>query len=239
VLLSTFMELHGETVWASIAAVFITAVIGWVFYWLTVRPKRFSWEIMSLNPLISAPDSANLSLKVLAGDRKMDSPNIMVVRLGNTGRKTIHDKDFDGPINLEFKTDGLISSPLSVKRAFSYGMTVTSKSFEIFPRLIKSREYIDLQFITDGPLEPPQISLRFDGKVAGITKSEKIDKRADVFTAIFAGTLLVLLMVVLGAYLPQDLPLWQGLLMAGPVILTGLLALWARTARAINEVRWR
>ena len=235
------MELHGETVWASIAAVFITAVIGWLFYWLTVRPKRFSWEVMSLNPLISAPDSADLALEVIAGGEKMTNPNIMVIRLGNTGRKSIHEKDFDGPITLKFDTTMLISSDLPVKRGFSYGTVMTSKTEEITPRLIKPREYTDLQFITDGPLEPPEIDVRFDGKAGPIANSVKIDQRVEWSSTLFALTVMTVLLSV-SAFLvpsPRSLPLWQRLFVTAPVLVTAFLMVWARLVRIRNSTRWR
>jgi hypothetical protein len=239
VILSTFWELHGETVWASIAAVFITAIVGWAFYWLTVRPKRFSWEIMSINPIIRAPDSARKSLQVLYDGDKKDSPNVVLMRFGNTGRKSIRPTDFDGPIRLTFDQPTLLStSTPDVEYGFSYDLVEDMQGVQITPRLIKKGEYIDVQFITDGPLEPPQVDLRFDGKAQPIAVSDKIKNRMEWIDLIFAYTFAAVFTFVLFVAVPRDIPDWEVLLIAVPILMAALLAASARFIAMRNAKRW-
>jgi hypothetical protein len=117
--LAILWERHGETVWASIAAVIITLVIGFIFYWLTVRPKRFGGDVLAQNPIISAPHEARGSLEVFfkteeddKGEEKrekLESPNLIVVRRGNPGRQNILPTEFDKPISIGFGEARLLS----------------------------------------------------------------------------------------------------------------------------------
>jgi hypothetical protein len=228
VILSTFWELHGETLWVLLITIFITVVPGFLFYWLTVRPKRFSWEVISINPIIQADLSSDLSLEVFLADVKIKNPNIIVMRFGNTGRKNIRSEDFDGPVTLIFPEDVVrtINHPRG-DRDFSYDLEYEDPVVQIKPKLIQRNEYTDFQFITDGELAAPDVKLRFDGKASEILVSgAKIIRRRQIlyaFAAAIVGVMMVLLFFVY-------VPFLQAILLMIPLVvlgIVGLLILWA------------
>jgi hypothetical protein len=184
---SVFWEQHSETVWASIIAAIIAWTFGYIYYRLAIRRKRFSWEVMSQNRIIRAPDSTRTALEVLYGGKKMENPNIVVMRFGNTGWNSIHPTDFDGPITLTFERPLLldVGAP-PVEHGFLCSRNCVGQVVELKPQLIQRGEYIDLQFITDGPLEPPKVELRFDGKARKFSISAvKIIRRRQNIYALF------------------------------------------------------
>jgi hypothetical protein len=93
---------HGEAVITLIVGAVIGGIINWVFFRRAEKPKRLSWEVMSRNRLISADAEERGRLEVLHDGDPVDEPNIIIVRLGNTGKREILEADFPYPIRLDF-----------------------------------------------------------------------------------------------------------------------------------------
>lgn len=163
-----------------VIALVIAIVIGFIYYWLPIRPMKFSWQVMSRNRIIQAPDSAQAALEVFYAGHKMENPNILVLRLGNIGGRTIDPTDFEGPISVTFDRSILRNtSKPSVPRPFPYDLAENGQVVQIRPKFIKRHEYIDLQFTTDGPLDTPKVDA-FKGKDIAITNSEKLARTSTI-----------------------------------------------------------
>jgi hypothetical protein len=216
-----FWEQHAETVWAIlgglIGGIIVTWIITWIFYRKAEKPKRLAYEVKSSNRIINAPGKQRKQLKVFYQDVKLDNPNIVVVRLGNLGRKPILSADLDSkPITIDYGNSRVLASEVvqRSKRDLDEHVEIDpdqSNLVIIKPQLFRSREWFDLQCLTDGDLDAPSVSARFSGVLEAVN-SEKLG--AKPAAAIYLGmTLLAITLAFfwLGELLLQpwtDWPTW-------------------------------
>ena len=128
---------------------------------------------------ILSSKSRSLPLKVVYDDLEVDSPNIVVLRVGNSGKAEIHGDDFDGPVRIEFNESRLLAASVSRKLDESINIDIVrdgDKSVSFTPRLLNVGEWVELQFVTDGLLEVPKVHARVAGQNGGsldVTQARK------------------------------------------------------------------
>ena len=144
-------------------------VTGFLFYWWSRRPKRFGWELVSRTRLLGS-DYDGLRLRLVHGDddKVVEQPNVVVIRIRNNGKVVLVSADYDVPVEVRFKDCLVIgakySDPSGSLRPTQITLEDTTASFT--PSLLNPREWFEIQFVTDGPLEIPEVVAR----VAGQTK---------------------------------------------------------------------
>jgi hypothetical protein len=113
---------------------------------------------MSRNTIISAEPKERSRLEVLYDGKPVNDPNIIVVRLGNTGKRAILAADFPDPIRLDFGSARVLiiqrmerSHP---RIRATYQKDPRDASIVMLkPQLLNRREWFDLKFVTDGALK--------------------------------------------------------------------------------------
>lgn len=214
-------------------------ITGFIFYWLSRRPKRFGWEVMSNTPILSS-DSGHLPLKVVYDGKDVSSPNISVIRVGNTGKMELTSADFDGPVRIGFENSEILQVLRSGRSDEGIDLKLTKddlKSILCRPTLLNPGEWIEFQLVTDGPLEAPTVRARVAGQASPASGSQ--DQRTTKFQKvgmafIFGGFLLSILPPI---FLPSDLKgdvSWFGIACAfvGFVIINRAEAsVWKKPAR--------
>jgi hypothetical protein len=126
---------------------------------------------------------------------EVQSPNLIVIRLGNTGRKPLLREDFDNkPVTIDFGTNRLMTAEVSDRSSPDIEASVAShgnipNAVNMQPELLKPGEWLELQCITDGRPDAPEIKVRFAGKAAVLGKSSSENSRSD---RIFLGWTLIL-----------------------------------------------
>jgi hypothetical protein len=155
----------------------LALVTGFWFYWLSRKPKRFGWELISKTRIISK-SSRDLPLTVEYDGLPVESPNIVVVRVGNTGKAELRAQDFDGPVRLEFARSILMSASVSKKldESITVDFVRADDSISFTPTLLNAGEWIEFQFVTNGDLEAPSIHARVagqDGRVLDVDKRKR------------------------------------------------------------------
>lgn len=160
---------HWEFVLGIVIGGALGALINWIFYRKAEKPKRLAWEVMSANRIIHAEPNQRKRLKVVYEDQDVESPNIIVLRIGNGGKKEIVADDFPEPIWVDFgeaKIIGIDTSARSNEKVA--GKIVLDPSnfgrFGFTPRLFNRDEWIEFQFVTDGPLVTPKLYARYAGQ---------------------------------------------------------------------------
>ena len=144
-------------------------VTGFLFYWWSRRPKRFAWELVSRIQLLGSDyDGLRLRLVHGADDTVVEQPNVVVIRIRNNGKVELVSADYDVPVEVRFKDCLVIgakySDPSGVLRPTE--ITLGDKAASFTPSLLNPGEWFEIQFVTDGPLEIPEVVAR----VAGQTK---------------------------------------------------------------------
>lgn len=166
-------------------------VTGFIFFWLSRKPKRLGWEIISSTALVSFK-GRSLPLKVVFDGEDVYSPNIVVLRLGNAGKKEIRSEDFDGPVRVSFDKGRLLATSVSNTsvEGITYDLDTSQENeIRIEPKLLNPREWLDIQFVTDGPLEEPRVFARVAGQLNDIQDVERA--RARVWGPVLVGGMLI------------------------------------------------
>lgn len=141
-------------------------VTGFIFYWLSRKPKRFGWHVISTTEIVSFK-GRSLPLRVVYDGEEVYSPNIIVLRVGNAGKAEIKPDDYDGPVRVEFTKGRLLAFDVSEKLNDRISIQLTQDSpmsVTVVPSLLNGGEWVNLQFITDGPIETPKVSARIAGE---------------------------------------------------------------------------
>jgi hypothetical protein len=55
----------------AVVGIVATIIVGFICYWLTLRPKRFGWQLMSMNRILRVPDDQRKKLKVVYDDSEV------------------------------------------------------------------------------------------------------------------------------------------------------------------------
>jgi hypothetical protein len=138
----------------------VGVVTGFWFYWISRKPKRFGWQVMSKVQIINFKGQS-LPLKVVYDGHDVYSPNIIVFRVGNSGKAPIHRDDYDGPVRIEFTKGKLLAADVSRKFVDAIDVKVertSPTSIAFTPSLLNAGEWIEFQFVTDGPLKFPRFT---------------------------------------------------------------------------------
>jgi phosphate transport system substrate-binding protein len=228
---------HGEAVITLIVGAVIGAFVNWVFFRKSEKPKRLSWEVMSRNAIISADAEERRRLEVLYDGDPVDDPNIILVRLGNTGKREILEADFPDPIRLDFGAasvltiQGMESSAPGINARWHRDPNDASIVL-LKPQLLNKGEWFDMKFVTDGKLKKPKIEIRFAGQSAPAADlRRKRRRRSRILTGLAVATYLALgfyfavyvMPLLPGSSVPAPLNLW--LVVAGVLVLAFLFSL--------------
>lgn len=216
-------------------------VTGFIFWWISRRPKRFGWQVLNHTPIIS--HSARwLPLKVVYDGQDVDSPNLIMVRVGNVGKAEIRGHDFDGPVRIDFKEGRILAVGVNDTSVpdISPDLEQAPNSVAFTPSLLNAGEWIDLQFVTDGPPEMPAIHARVAGQTAQMVDIK--EERQRTWLPVLLGGLGLVIVASLMTLLGDSFRTFA--LVAGVV---GLLALpigifgmdrrlgWSKKAKAAKE----
>lgn len=132
-------------------------VTGVIFYWLSRKPKRFGWQLISSTSIVSRVGKS-LPLSVVYDGQDVVSPNVVIIRTGNLGKAALRAHDFDGPVRIEFQKSRLLAASITDASATDIAPELNQtdmNSVSFTPSLLNAGEWINLQFVTDGPLEAP------------------------------------------------------------------------------------
>jgi hypothetical protein len=160
---------------------------------------------MNQTPILTA-DSKGLPLKILyAGEREVTRPNLVVVRFGNRGKVEIRSEDYARPVKVSFAKSKLIGSvlvdELGLDPETETELLQDGNSLTFTPPLLNKGEWIDLQFVTDGPIEVPTVTTRVAGQSGEITERalarKRLIKRVFIISNVVIGAI-VAMYVVLG-----------------------------------------
>ncbi|MDQ0923340.1 hypothetical protein QF038_001848 [Pseudarthrobacter sp. W1I19] len=178
-------------------------VTGFWFYWLSRKPKRFGWQTISKTKIM-AHQSEVLPLQVMYAGREVTSPNILVVRIGNTGKAVIHAADFDGPVKITFGISTLLSFTFSSSdEGISVAVEQDLNSLACKLSMLNPGEWVEFQFVTDGPLEVPEVHARVAGQ-NGPTPNMSDLRRRTWQPVVYSGLALaftgILLTIVMGRF---------------------------------------
>src|SRR5665647_659487 len=173
--LGTESWVEAKAGWIGVAGAVLGLVgIGWGIYsyWRPRRSKWLSWNYPVATRIIRVlplqRDRLH-QLKVVYGEREVDNPNIIVLRIANAGREEIRADDFTRQITVAFRRSKLLARDVINKSSEDIDVTFkvdTSAPNEVTvnPLLLNAGEWIEIQCVTDGPIERPPLRARIAGQ---------------------------------------------------------------------------
>jgi hypothetical protein len=150
----------------------ISLALALFFYLRPRRSKWLSWNYPTANRIIRVSplqrDRLN-QLKVVYVEREVENPNIIVLRIANAGREEIRADDFTRQITILFKQSKLLARDVIDRSSEDIDVTFkvdTSAPNEVAvnPLLLNAGEWIEIQCVTDGPIERPPLRARIAGQ---------------------------------------------------------------------------
>jgi hypothetical protein len=246
---ATFWSRHSETVWASLVAIIITLVITWAFYRKAEKPKQLSWQVITANRLIRATGKDRERLKVVYKneedrEREVNNPNILVLWIGNTGRKPITKSDFENDISIQFNQSELLSAEVGSVRddAIAPNIEIDRDHPNVVwlkPLLLKPREWLELQFLTDGSLQYPTIKARFAGKASAL---DLPGRHSELKLRLFFGGMVLVTVASMTIAMILNRSHIDYVRLASVLSIIAMLAMlgaaWAIGRRGLLEQRW-
>jgi hypothetical protein len=190
---NTWLDANGG--WVGLGAL-IVGLVG-IILAIRFRPRQskgLGWRYQSANRIIRVtPAELNkLRLRVVYGERNIDDPNIIVLRILNAGHQEIREDDFDRPITIEFKESQLLaldvigqSSP-SMEVSFKLDTSAPNR-VTLNPLLLNVGDWLELQFVTDGDIEQPSIGARIAGQTMEPTMVPRFRPMVPIYAAIVGG----------------------------------------------------
>jgi hypothetical protein len=161
-----------------LVSVFGIAVAG-IIYWLQKPKRKISFYISESQPLLAGAINAKHDVEILSNGEKLINPQLLTIRIQNSGRNEIEKNDFSEPIQINFGKDAkLHSSSISstTPEGFSVALINSNSSIQIEPLLLNRGDAFEFQCLITGSDKKPEISAR----VKGVSKLSELS-RAEYF----------------------------------------------------------
>ena len=212
-------EFLRDPMWQFVAVLLgLVAIFVSIFVFLKQRMhKSLSYEILSLNPLLSVKNEIKSELQILYRGKTVEQVHLIVLKIINTGNMPILSKDYEHPISLSFGEEAkILTAEITEKNPDSLrpSARIEEKGVVLTPILLNSEDSVTLKMLVT----------RFSkftvyGRIAGVKEIKEVEKRMlRYFIAIVAGIALQ----ITGLFLPLNSPLRAITVIAG-----ALLALFA------------
>jgi hypothetical protein len=168
----------------------LVGVLGLLFavyaYNMNRKPKRLTYEVVTNQPIITASRYtrwAELSLRF--GERELENPRLVVVRVTNTGKVEARSDDIDEPITVAAKgASEIVTARITQRRSGDEEVrevepSSVTPSTVVAPKvLLNEGEWLEFQLIVDGGRDPIAVG----GRVAGFSLRPYVPKRIPRFT---------------------------------------------------------
>lgn len=140
----------------------VLAVVAWV---RPYRSKMLAWDVISNTPIAAVPTGAGHELEITYSGRPVKSAHLLVVRLQNTGREAVEVDDYAQLVRFEFSdrsellTHNVVGESAPLDPTFRVD-TQHPRRVELNPLLLNPGDWLDVQFVTDGPGAVPSATTR-------------------------------------------------------------------------------
>lgn len=171
---SMWITKHGDSLWSFLGGVLATGVLGYLFYRLAEKPKRLDTFPVTATSILAVPkaERSQLPLAVTSHGNVVKDPNLVVVRVMNTGKEPVVRGDLERPI--EFVFTGSESVFNTIRRSSpGFEAEITSlpsgnAGFRVDFFCLNGGEWFEVQSVTSGEPVFPKVSARYAGQTKPI-----------------------------------------------------------------------
>jgi len=243
---SAWWVAHGETAWASIISIIVTAAFGYLFYRRAEKPKRLGWGIMSKSRIINAGDNERANLNVVYKNQEVANPNIVVLRVGNLGKSAILRSDLPEPIRIMLHDTKLVATEIVARSNPDVKASLDTSAddpnvVELDPELFNKGESLEVQLVTDGELSDPTVHARVaDGEVVEVVPKNDFNEHMNSNSAWIGVTAKVVLVINLFLELLGTSKTFQwATLVLGAILVIGYIIIIARIVKDWRRRKYR
>ncbi len=141
--------------WVSIVAGIVVGAAGALIAWLVGYPRRmlvYSMPVATALLTRQAVSWKDSALKVTLGDRTLENPYVVALRVESRSREDIRSSDFDQGKPLVFDLGAEIVTALAIwADSDDTAPTIEGSKIKIEPALIKKGQVLHFNLLTDGP----------------------------------------------------------------------------------------
>ena len=163
---------------APIVAIATTITVAIITQWWKIR-KALSYAIISNTSLLSHKPNVNSRISILVNGQSAQHVRIVIVRIGNTGRLMIDDKDFaHPPLRVIFgeqakiiTADVIARIPEDLPVEISEGQTEENRPcIEVKPIVLNRGDSFTVQTLVAVAQDHTGEDVKVGGRIRGITK---------------------------------------------------------------------
>lgn len=200
------IEILRDPLWQFIGALVavVAIIISVIFYFSQKRRKQLSYEVISLNSILSHSEELEGKLKILFEGEQVNQVHLIVIQLTNTGNIPIISKDYEREISIKFLEDSrILSAQISDTFPSNLGATLSYnlENIKLQPVLLNRGDSITIKTLVSQFAK----GIVFDGRIVGIQSIEKMKDTSSVsyFLMIF-GFCLIVISIILISFVPDN-----------------------------------
>lgn len=171
-------EFLRDPMWQFVAVLLaLTAILVSIFVYLKQRMRKsLSYEILSLNPLLSVENEIKSDLQILYKGKTVEQVHLIVLKFINTGNMPILSKDYEHPVSLSFGEEAkVLTTEITEKNPDSLrpSASIEEKEIVLKPILLNPKDSVTLKMLVT-----KFSKVAVDGRIAGVREIKETEKKA-------------------------------------------------------------
>jgi hypothetical protein len=159
------------------------------------RPKRMVYDLSTNRRIVTRTTYQTSGvLRVMYGERKLEDPHLVVVRLANDGKVEVRPEDWQKPFTLNTESEIIDSDVVGTSSEGINASIMGREPYKIYcnKMLMNRDEWFDVQILIDGPGGISDASARIAGAtLAPVSRAKNLRFRLGLW-AVGAGVVVVL-----------------------------------------------
>ena len=192
---------------------FIATLITLIYFQWWRSRRRFSYEVLSNNILISHEHEVRDKLEIRFAGEVVKDVRLIVIKLINDGVQPIKPDDFQKPMRIVFPNAKVLSVEKEQCNPENLDIDIDhdNESVSISPTLFNGNDSIQFKVLVSR-----YDSMKIDGRLVGIPKIGERNRRPGLFGDLVSLGFYLFSLVLLGAYFSQyrNTPNREGLMVA-------------------------
>ena len=176
------IELFRDPVWQFVGALLAAIAIGIaiLLYYRQRRRKRLGYQILANTPVLTVDEQIRGKIKVSYEDIAVQSLQLLLLKIMNTGNVSIATADFERPLSISFGSEAkILSSELiaSSPSDLSPSISSTAQGIAVAPLLLNPNDYFTIKALVSERQGDVSVTARIIGVERVVYVKESLMKR--------------------------------------------------------------
>jgi len=193
-------EFLRDSMWQLVAVLLaLVAVFVPILVYLKQRTRKsLSYEILSLNPLLSVENEIKGDVQILYQSKTVEQVHLIVLKIINTGNMPILSTDYERPISLSFGEESkILTTEITGKNPDSLrpSARIEEGMIVLAPILLNVRDSVTLKMLVN-----KFGKVTVDGRIAGVREIKETEKKVLRYYILAVGGITI---QIVGFFLPS------------------------------------